>query len=333
MLLRVERYVRNINEDLREHAHEVSTALKELHKDEARSYQELKRISKEQRDCGRDIDKTTREIKATVDMQERRRILDWLTPVNYASQQNDFFNRRQVGTGSWLLESSEYRQWFATKGTTLFCQGNPGAGKTMLTSIVVNNIISAFHGSKSGLAYIYCNFRRQNEQKPGHLIASMLRQLAENQSSLPRSVKDLYSHHVSKRSRPEIHQLLTVLFSTALDLPRVFIVVDALDECASGGDCRDRLMAELFRLQNQSQVNLFVTSRFVPNIRDMFATCNSLEIRATNDDLHHYLDGQMYRMPKFVGRNPKLQEEIRTKIVAAVDGMYVTIPPATLRLN
>ena len=37
-------------------------------------------------------------------------ILGWLTPINYTSQQNDFFNRRQAGTNQWLLDSSEYQK-------------------------------------------------------------------------------------------------------------------------------------------------------------------------------------------------------------------------------
>jgi hypothetical protein len=36
-----------------------------------------------------------------------------------------------------------------------------------------------------GIAYIYCNFRRQDEQKIDDLLASLLKQLAESQPSLP----------------------------------------------------------------------------------------------------------------------------------------------------
>ena len=40
--------------------------------------------------------------------REHDTILNWLTPINYAPQQNDFINKRQEGTGQWLLDSKEF---------------------------------------------------------------------------------------------------------------------------------------------------------------------------------------------------------------------------------
>ncbi|KND90235.1 hypothetical protein TOPH_05254, partial [Tolypocladium ophioglossoides CBS 100239] len=41
-------------------------------------------------------------------------ILDWLTPIDYGPQHSDFLNRRQPGTGKWLLDSTEYQTWLDT---------------------------------------------------------------------------------------------------------------------------------------------------------------------------------------------------------------------------
>jgi len=97
--------------------------------------------------------------------QEEQAILDWLTPVDYLPQQNDFLKQRQVGTGQWLLDSTEFENWVKTKKQILFCPGIPGAGKTILTSIVVNELEKRFQNDGStALAYLYCNFNRQDEQ-------------------------------------------------------------------------------------------------------------------------------------------------------------------------
>jgi hypothetical protein len=76
--------------------------------------------------------------------QEHHAILDWLTPIDYASQQNDYLTRRQPGTGQWLLDSAEYQIWVPTSQQTLFCPGIPGAGKTILTSIVIDHLSTRF---------------------------------------------------------------------------------------------------------------------------------------------------------------------------------------------
>jgi hypothetical protein len=113
------------------------------------------------------------------DDKEQQAILDWLTLVDHAPQQNDFLRHRQAGTGQWLLDSAGFKGWVENKKQTLFCPGIPGAGKTILTSIVVEELSTRFQDDKSiALAYIYCNFKRQNEQALEDLLASILKQLA-----------------------------------------------------------------------------------------------------------------------------------------------------------
>lgn len=255
--------------------------------------------------------------------QEWKAILDWLIPIDYVSQQHDFISRRQAGTGQWLIDSTEYQSWVETDKQTLFCPGIPGAGKTILTSIVVENITTRFYNDKSiGIAYLYCNFRRQHEQKIDDLLASLLKQLAGCQPSLSGSVKDLYDRHKPKQTRPSVDEILRSLQSVVAMYSRVFIIIDALDECQAT-DCRTRLLLELFSLQAKYRVNLFATSRDLPDISGNFQGNISLEIRASEYDVRKYLDSHVLRLPSFIQRSQDLQEEIKTEIVKAVDGMYV----------
>ena len=48
----------------------------------------------------------------------------------------------------------------------------------------------------------------------------------------------------------------------------------------------------------------------------------SLEIRAS-EDVQRYLDGHMSQLPSCVSRSSDLQEQIKTEIIKAVDGMYI----------
>lgn len=118
--------------------------------------------------------------------QANTAILDWLTPIEYGPQQSDFFNRREPGTGQWLLDCVEYQTWLNSNKHTLFCPGIPGSGKTILTAMVVNDLISRFRNDPTiGIAYIYFNFRHKDEQKIENLMASLLKQLTRS-CSFPR---------------------------------------------------------------------------------------------------------------------------------------------------
>lgn len=276
---------------------------------------------------------TSLETKAGVDrlnerqekqelQDQREAILNWLTPVDYTLQQNDFIKLRQEGTGRWLLNSAEFTTWVGRDKQTLLCPGIPGAGKTILTAIVIDELTARFAKDPTiGIAYIYCNHRRKGEQHVDNLLASLLRQLARGRS-FPKSVESLYGDHRARKTRPSLQDISNALESVVAIYSRVFIVVDALDECQSSVVSRQKFISELFNLQTKCGVNILATSRSIPEIVDRFENGMSREIRASREDVNRYVDGHIDQLPSFVQQWPKLQEEIKAGISEAADGMY-----------
>lgn len=203
--------------------------------------------------------------------EERAQILAWLSSIDFTSQQHDYLRRRQPGTGQWLLESRTFQQWLKTPGKTLFCPGIPGTGKTTLTAIVVDHLLNSYTGEPSvGRPYIYCNFRRQDEQKLDDLLSNLLKQLSDAQHSIPDATRELYERHQPKRKRPPADELLLALQSVASSYTRTFVIVDALDECQISDGCRTRFIEYCFDLQARCQTNLFFTSRFLQGVTERF---------------------------------------------------------------
>jgi hypothetical protein len=250
--------------------------------------------------------------------EELKAILDWLTPVDYAPQQSDFINRRQAGTGQWLLDSGEYQAWLKTSKQTLFCRGIPGAGKTIITAIVIDNLYKQFQNNSSiGIAYLYCNFR-QDKQKAQDLLESLLKQLIQERSSLPHIVKDLHDRHKSQRARASFDEISGALQSAVNLYSRVFIIIDALDECQDG---RSSFLSEIFSLQANTGLNIFATSRPLLEIETQFKGCLSREILARDEDVRRYLDSHILQLSGSVYQIQEIAEEITNAIVKAVDGM------------
>lgn len=265
-----------------------------------------------------------RKVKNKLDDQEMQSILDWLTPVDYGPQQSDYLKRRQPGTSQWLLASAEFQLWLETGKQTLFCPGIPGAGKTILTSIVVDDLGKRYGSNTAiGIAYIYCNSWRKGEQKLEDLLASLLKQLSQEQLSLSDSVEALYNHHKDKRTRPSFDEISISLQSVAAMFSRTFIIIDALDECQESDHCRTKFLTELFNLQVTCRANVFATSRFIPEITRKFVGSTTLEVRANDEDVRVYIDSHISELPAIVLSSSDLQEEIKNEIVNAIDGMYV----------
>jgi hypothetical protein len=128
-------------------------------------------------------EKDIHSMKVRQDDQDRQRILDWLTPIDY-DPQHTYISKRQPGTGQWLLNSAECQDWLKADNQTLFCPGIPGAGKTFITSIVIDYLQTNY--KSSGVAYLYCNIGQQGQQAPETLLGSILKQLVWDRSLCPK---------------------------------------------------------------------------------------------------------------------------------------------------
>ncbi|KAK3367661.1 hypothetical protein B0H63DRAFT_504525 [Podospora didyma] len=278
------------------------------------------------------ISKTGEALQAVQSKLEGKQdleILEWLTPMSFGPQQSDFFSRRQPGTGQRLLDSKEFTIWLGTSKETLFCPGIPGAGKTILASTVVDRLITDFgHCDSIGIAYLYCNFHRKAEQTTEGLLASLLKQLAQQRPSLPDPVKSLYEKHWKRQTRPSIEEISTSLQSVASAYSRVFVVVDALDECQVSEGCCSRLLSEIFALQaSKCEANIFATARPVLEITTKFDESPSVEIRADDEDVKRYIEEhikhKMPRLQELIQARPELENNIKASITNSTKGMFL----------
>jgi predicted ATPase len=221
-----------------------------------------------------------------------------------------------------LLGSDKFQGWLNHSKQTLFCQGIPGAGKTIMTSIVIDHLYAKYKTDASiGIAYLYFNFRQQHRRSD--LLASLLKQLVRQRSFIPKTLQTLYQDHNKKQTRPSSDEITEILQSVIGDFQRVFIIIDALDEFQVSDGGRTTFLSGILGLQAKTGANIFATSRFVPEIAKMFQRSILLQIRADNSDVQRYLTGYMSQLPSFVLSDLHLQHEIKNTIANTVDGMYV----------
>lgn len=251
------------------------------------------------------------------------RILEWLTLVDHGPRHRDLLSKWQPETGLWLLNSAEYKTWLNTKGQTLFCPGDIGTGKTILTSVVTNDVKMRFQSDPTvGTAYIYCDRRDHATQWIDELIASILKQLTQKLPSLPTCVLQMYEQHRYGQTRPYLSEILRALHTMLGEYSRVFIIVDALDECPTSSGCRQSFLTELSALQSQCGVNCFATSRLDSDITAHFSDkSTSLEIQAKSD-VEMYVKRYMEKLPDFTEQDQRQQEIILAKVMQHVDNRY-----------
>ncbi|RYP19461.1 hypothetical protein DL767_009642 [Monosporascus sp. MG133] len=254
-------------------------------------------------------------------LQRDHLLLKWISPTDYPAQQSDIIKRRQEGTGQWLLDAPETARWLSETKGTLFCPGIPGAGKTMIAAIAIDHLLKSVQSSSVGVAYVYCNYKAQEEQDTSSLLAAILKQLVQARQSIVEPVERLHKQHADRGTRPLLDEVCSVLRDVLANYATVYIVVDALDECKDG--TRRQFLAKLQDLRAGQDVRLMATSRFIPEIVDAFNEAPKLEVQASKEDVKRFVAGQLYRLPRCIQRDAALQEMVQEKIVEAVDGMFL----------
>lgn len=272
-------------------------------------------------DSAIDTQEDVKQILHTQQSHEHENLLKWLTPVDYSPQQHDFFSKRQPGTGMWFFNSAEFHTWQASPMQTLYCPGIPGAGKTILTSIVINHFLLKFvKDNDVGIAYIYCNFRRHSVQRLEHLLASLLKQLLQGRAHLPKTMIELYERYQRNGTRPSIEDMLAELQSLASTYSRIFVFIDGLDECQTRDGCRSKFLRNLFDLQRKTGLNILATSREIDEISQWFNDYLLARVRATDQDIEAFIDDQILQLHTGDLSND-VRDMIKREICTKCDGM------------
>jgi hypothetical protein len=253
-------------------------------------------------------------------LQQFQLVLDWISPTDFPAQQYDIISRRQKGTGQWLLDSPEFQEWLQGAHKTLFCPGIPGAGKTMMAAIAIDHLRTLAQ-EDVGLAYLFCNYKSQVDQNLCNLLSALLKQLVQDWPDIAVPVTCLYDDHAKKKSRPSLEELFTALLIVCSKYARVYVVLDALDECTDQDGTRSQLIEKLRYLQMRTNVRLLLTSRFIPEITEKFRLDPVLEVQASEDDVKQFVIGQIPRLPRCIRRDDELTHAVQSTIVKAIGGM------------
>ncbi|RPB01624.1 hypothetical protein L873DRAFT_1675556 [Choiromyces venosus 120613-1] len=257
--------------------------------------------------------------------EDSLKILGWLYKGKFDTRHIDIQARRKEGIGDWLLETPEFRGW--RNGDTLpafFGRGIPGAGKTFISSLVIDHLQSSIRKTGEAIAYIYFEYQNQTQQRPIDVVASLVQQLVSQLPRIPQEVEARYKEMRPKS--PASEDLTRILFSMPKHFPQVFIVCDALDECDEKTQREDLL--PLFRLMNDKGFRLFLTSRPHPeDIQQSLCYATKLNLSAPETDMRCYIQQRIERNPqaKHLVEKAGCLEEIISVLVENAKGVFLLV--------
>ncbi|KAJ7591976.1 hypothetical protein C8J56DRAFT_1162497 [Mycena floridula] len=241
-----------------------------------------------------------------------RAFANWLSPLNFEATQYNFVSSCTPSTGEWLLADAEFRRWIAGHVGILWCPGDPGVGKTMLTILVRNYDIVP----PSLLPVNPSSYRSTDT------IGSVLRQLLINSEEIPGLLHSIHNCYKAVPPQPRtLHDFTTALEAQIQLYACVYLVINALDESSS--ETQDILVSTVHCLAESGHLHVLVTSR--PTIGDKFANDSQIHIWANDCDIRRYITQRIRdrkELQKVVNGDKTLQDEIINKVTEKADGMY-----------
>ncbi|KAK8248585.1 hypothetical protein IWZ00DRAFT_489585 [Phyllosticta capitalensis] len=243
---------------------------------------------------------------------EIERLRKEISSLDFSGTHEQFYDAVTPGTGQWFLDSEQFQLWMSKKTQNLWCFGKPGAGKSLLASIVVEKLRRK---NNCKVAFVYLSYKEKYGQEHsirdllGCLASQLIGQLSE--LSLPPCVQRLLEGKVSPQlGLSKLEELLSELGSSGTSF-----VIDALDEYTSNhlGDLLNHLC--------QTKVNLFVTSR-----HHAMKGFTEIEIGAKEYDIHNYIQqkcDRSERLAKMTERDKSLQQEIKEEITKKAAGIFL----------
>ena len=240
------------------------------------------------------------------------------------------------GSGQWLFRSREFIDWEQRPDSVLWLQGPVGMGKSCLTSVLIERVLSRVTNEQ--VAFFYCSEQRSKSQaKSTDIISSLLAQLArDTKDNLAPPLNNWYSrshdHNFRKTKQPENGS--ETRSSTALSrtecndlLAQILrsggqkiIIIDGLDECEDPA----ALISYLENIHVSSKNSrFFFSSRFGVRSDHQFPDAILVEHLDNSMDVKNYITNEIESPRRIEGSaiEDEQRDELRTLLLRHARGM------------
>jgi len=258
------------------------------------------------------------------------KICQWLSAPDPSINYQKALKQRQPNTGLWFLESESYASWTTDAASRLWLYGIPGCGKTILSSTILQNVFQHCDNNPGqAIMYFYFDFNDVQKQHAERMLRSLVCQLSRQSVEIPVSLDALCSSYEGGKRQSLVDALLQVMHQMMQSLPQVYVMLDALDECAQRVELME--MLEIMAGWQLDNVHLIVTSR---RERDIESSLEGLvdaqnriclQSEVVDKDIQQYIRQRLSNdkgLSKW-GNDIALRQEIEAVLMKGSNGMYV----------
>lgn len=211
--------------------------------------------------------------------------------------------------------------------------------KYNLSSTIIEDISHQLREEQNtAILYHYFDFGNKINSSTESALRSLVAQLVKQTSRLPKALYQLRQKkfcdtrygtrlemQVESVAQPSVLELSNILYDSMDEYERIYIILDALDECVD----RQKLLSILQRLvySKTGNIHILVTSRSDADLEEsltpMMTAYILIESGLIEPDIRSYIQDQLRNNPKLKRWPQKVQERIESALMTGAQGMYV----------
>ncbi|GKZ69196.1 hypothetical protein AnigIFM50267_004383 [Aspergillus niger] len=230
----------------------------------------------------------------------------------------DLCNRRLKGSCNWFFDHTEYRRWLLGSFKTLYCVGPPGAGKTFLSSAIIDSLQRTFTAPDVATVFVIIQQEHAKDHNSTDILRSILAQLVYRKRSLSYATSSLYHSESLTKGRASPKEYHNAIRAEVNRFSKVMFVIDGLELLSD----KERILSRLQKLPEHAQ--LLVTLREVTQVGD----ASYVSILGSSEDLQRYAISRIENdagLRGLFGEEPdsRLYEEVVYTVVEKCHGVFL----------
>ena len=260
-----------------------------------------------------------------------RDVFGWLSIEDRQEERlHKISDARQSGTCNWVLEDPQVRPWIEDDGgdAVLWMSGIPGAGKSFLSSLIIQNL--QIQPNRSTL-YYFCSHQFSSEDTCANILRTLAVQLLQQNMDMVLLVHQAFLQKGSNHSSPVMRKLLAqVLLTTKVTR----IVVDGVDELDRA--IQLDILKSLIEIQKSAKDNckLLICSREEPLIQKSLPAKTHMKLGdKTSEGLGLYIKTQVEDLQAaFPEMDSALVRLVEHRLHSKAKGMFLWVRLVTTTL-
>ncbi|EHK20932.1 ankyrin protein, partial [Trichoderma virens Gv29-8] len=280
----------------------------------------------------RSVEDAVKKLLEKIEDGALEQALEYISDIPIGEHQQEKREARTPTTCEWLLNHSRFIEWErSSHSSTLWLQGNVGAGKSFLTSKVIDHLPATRQQQvedDEGFAYFYCSRSDPVRRQTKFILRSYISQLARvpnHPTMIEKKVHTLYLKARKEKRGFSTAECETALLELINFYSRTILILDALDECEM--DTREALARIFCSLvgRGKGTVKVFIASRKEADIEEYLGLQRLVEITTADnkDDIEKYIEEEVTKIGgAWRSVSVDVKEQVKKTIGEKSDGMF-----------